>query len=63
MVDLYLFDRQLRQLVMEALESIEVALRVNVSHTLVSLIPLPTKNLSCCASSSAKSRLTLVTAS
>jgi len=33
-VDLYVFDKQLRLLVMDALERIEVALRVDVSHTL-----------------------------
>jgi abortive infection bacteriophage resistance protein len=33
-VDLYIFDKQLRLLVMDALERIEVALRVDVSHTL-----------------------------
>ncbi|MFP5391400.1 MAG: Abi family protein [Gammaproteobacteria bacterium] len=33
-VDLYVFDKQLRLLVMDALERIEVALRVDVSHVL-----------------------------
>ena len=33
-VDLYVFDKQLRLLVVDALERIEVALRVDVSHTL-----------------------------
>lgn len=33
-VDLYVFDKQLRLMVMDALERIEVALRVDVSHTL-----------------------------
>ncbi|MNX29305.1 Abi-like protein [compost metagenome] len=33
-VDLYVFDKQLRLLAMDALERIEVALRVDVSHTL-----------------------------
>lgn len=33
-VGLYVFDKQLRLLVMDALERIEVALRVDVSHTL-----------------------------
>lgn len=33
-VELYVFDKQLRLLVMDALERIEVALRVDVSHTL-----------------------------
>lgn len=33
-VDLYVFDKQLRMLVMDALERIEVALRVDVSYTL-----------------------------
>lgn len=36
-VDLYVFDKQLRLLVMDALERIEVALRVDVSHTLGNL--------------------------
>lgn len=38
-VDLYVFDKQLRLLVMDALERIEVALRVDVSHTLGKLDP------------------------
>lgn len=38
-VDLYVFDKQLRLLVMDALERIEVALRVDVSHTLGQLDP------------------------
>lgn len=33
-VDLYVFDKQLRLLALDALERIEVALRVDVSHTL-----------------------------
>lgn len=33
-VDLYVFDKQLRLLVLDALERIEVALRVDISHTL-----------------------------
>lgn len=33
-VDLYVFDKQLRLLTMDALERIEVALRVDISHTL-----------------------------
>lgn len=33
-IDLYVFDQRLRALVLEALERIEVALRVDVSHTL-----------------------------
>lgn len=33
-VDLYVFDKQLRMLVMDALERIEVAVRVDVSYTL-----------------------------
>jgi abortive infection bacteriophage resistance protein len=33
-VDLYIFDKRLRLLVMDALERIEVALRVDISHTL-----------------------------
>lgn len=36
-VNLYVFDKQLRLLVMDALERIEVALRVDVSHTLGNL--------------------------
>lgn len=38
-VDLYVFDKQLRLLVLDALERIEVALRVDVSHTLGRLDP------------------------
>ncbi|WP_424196607.1 Abi family protein (plasmid) [Ampullimonas aquatilis] len=38
-VDLYVFDKQLRLLVMDALERIEVALRVDVSHSLGRLDP------------------------
>ena len=33
-VDLYVFDKQLRLLVMDALERVEIALRVDVSHSL-----------------------------
>ena len=33
-VDLYIFDKKLRILVLDALECIEVALRVDISHTL-----------------------------
>lgn len=33
-VDLYVFDKQLRLLAMDALERIEIALRVDISHTL-----------------------------
>lgn len=33
-VDLYVFDKELRLLVMDALERVEIALRVDVSHTL-----------------------------
>jgi abortive infection bacteriophage resistance protein len=33
-VDLYVFDKRLRLLAMDALERIEIALRVDVSHTL-----------------------------
>lgn len=33
-VELYIFDKQLRILVMDALERIEIALRVDISHTL-----------------------------
>ncbi len=38
-VDLYVFDKKLRLLAMDALERIEVALRVDVSHTLGKLDP------------------------
>ncbi|MDB5744446.1 MAG: UDP-N-acetylmuramoylalanyl-D-glutamate--2,6-diaminopimelate ligase [Polaromonas sp.] len=38
-VDLYVFDKQLRLLVLDALERIEVALRVDISHTLGQLDP------------------------
>lgn len=38
-VDLYVFDKQLRLLVLDALERIEVALRVDISHTLGELDP------------------------
>lgn len=38
-VDLYVFDKQLRLLVMDALERIEIALRVDISHTLGKLDP------------------------
>lgn len=38
-VDLYVFDKQLRLLVMDALERIEVCLRVKVSHGLGALDP------------------------
>ena len=33
-VDLYLFDKQLRLLILDALERIEVALRVDLAHAL-----------------------------
>ncbi|WP_350645852.1 Abi family protein, partial [Pseudoalteromonas sp. G24-MNA-CIBAN-0072] len=33
-VELYVFDKRLRMLAMDALERIEVALRVDISHTL-----------------------------
>jgi abortive infection bacteriophage resistance protein len=33
-VDLYVFDKQLRMLAMDALERVEIALRVDISHTL-----------------------------
>jgi abortive infection bacteriophage resistance protein len=33
-VDLYVFDKQLRLIVLDALERIEIALRVDISHTL-----------------------------
>lgn len=38
-VDLYIFDKQLRLLCMDALERIEIALRVDMSHTLGKLDP------------------------
>lgn len=38
-VDLYVFDKQLRLLAMDALERIEIALRVDISHTLGKLDP------------------------
>jgi abortive infection bacteriophage resistance protein len=38
-VELYVFDKQLRLLAMDALERIEVALRVDISHTLGKLDP------------------------
>lgn len=38
-VMLYVFDKQLRLLVMDALERIEIALRVDISHTLGKLDP------------------------
>lgn len=38
-VDLYVFDKQLRLLVMDALERIEVGLRVDISHSLGALDP------------------------
>ncbi|WP_397596992.1 Abi family protein [Silanimonas sp.] len=38
-VDLYVFDKRLRLLALDALERIEVALRVDVSHTLGKLDP------------------------
>lgn len=38
-VHLYVFDKQLRLLVMDALERVEVALRVDVAHTLGKLDP------------------------
>jgi abortive infection bacteriophage resistance protein len=36
-VDLYVFDKQLRLLTMDALERIEISLRVDISHTLGAL--------------------------
>lgn len=36
-VDLYVFDKKLRMLVMDALERIEIAIRVDISHTLASI--------------------------
>lgn len=39
-VDLYVFDKQLRLLIIDALERIEVALRVDVSHRLGQINPL-----------------------
>jgi len=38
-VDLYVFDKQLRLLVMDALERIEIALRVDIAHTLGQINP------------------------
>lgn len=38
-VDLYVFDKELRLLAMDALERVEIALRVDVSHTLGRLDP------------------------
>ena len=38
-VDLYVFDKQLRLLAMDALERIEIALRVDISHTLGKMDP------------------------
>lgn len=38
-VDLYVFDKELRLLAMDALERVEIALRVDVSHTLGQLDP------------------------
>lgn len=38
-VDLYVFDKQLRLLAMDALERIEIALRVDISHTLGEIDP------------------------
>ena len=38
-VDLYVFDKQLRLLAMDVLERVEIALRVDVSHTLGKLGP------------------------
>ena len=38
-VDLYVFDKKLRLLVLDALERIEVALRVDISHTLGEIDP------------------------
>lgn len=38
-VDLYVFDKKLRLLTMDALERIEIALRVDISHTLGRLHP------------------------
>ncbi|MDR2189343.1 MAG: Abi family protein [Azonexus sp.] len=38
-VDLYVFDKKLRLLVMDALERVEIALRVDISHTLGKLDP------------------------
>ncbi|MGH1430973.1 MAG: Abi family protein [Neptuniibacter sp.] len=39
-VDLYVFDKRLRLLVLDALERIEVGLRVDIAHTLGGLDPL-----------------------
>jgi abortive infection bacteriophage resistance protein len=38
-VDLYVFDKKLRGLVMDALERIEIALRVDITHTLSAMDP------------------------
>lgn len=38
-IDLYVFDKKLRMLVLDAIERIEVALRVDISHTLGKLDP------------------------
>lgn len=43
-VDLYIFDKQLRLLCMDALERIEIALRVDLSHTLGKLDPFAYQN-------------------
>lgn len=40
---LYMFDKQLRQLALDALERIEIALRVNIAHTLGKYDPLAYK--------------------
>lgn len=41
---LYMFDKKLRQLALDALERIEVALRVNIAHTLGQYDPLSYKD-------------------
>ncbi|UNU72562.1 Abi family protein [Moraxella nasovis] len=44
---LYVFDKKLRQLALDALERIEIALRVNIAHTLGRYDPLAYKNSVC----------------
>lgn len=42
--DLYMFDKKLRQLALDALERIEIALRVNIAYTLGKHAPLAHRN-------------------
>lgn len=42
---LYMFDKRLRQLALDALERIEIALRVNIAYTLGKYCPLAHKNV------------------